>query len=112
MALNTAIDTFSAKKIDTKAEDLSEIISEEEKSELDTAIMKNSSIDEISVSPIEIHTDRPAKKKFVIKKNEVSQKVNNFVSPIVQPKKTQVEAIKSFIFPSSIRAIGSKVSEP
>merc|ERR1739845_299945 len=114
MAMNTQVDTASTKKIskiEPKTEDFSEKRSSEE---LDAAIMNNCSIDEIEMaSPVEVRTDRPTKKKFVIKSNE-SQKVNNFVSPIV-PKKVpaeRAEQIKNFIFPSSIRAIGSKVNEP
>jgi len=101
MAMDTQVDKAATKKVEPIAEDVSS---------LDAAIMNNCSIDEIEIAPVEVRTDRPAKKKFVIKSNE-SQ---NLLTPIV-PKKVpaeRAEQIKNYIFPSSIRAIGSKVNEP
>lgn len=113
MALNTQIDTKPSKTVGTLN------FPSIEECDLEAQIENNCSIDEISPIDLKKPTTKPVKKNFVIKKTNPQREKSakkaseKFKTPQIGAKKTIVrEDTKSYVFPSSISAISSKVSEP
>jgi len=113
MALRTQIDVQKAvDKVKTNN------FLSDDKSDLDSLqIDNNCSID--NISPIDVEEpvqNQPAKKSFVIKtQKELSstKKAPKFHTPLVKAKSLgNKEQTKSYIYPSSINNLSSKVSEP
>lgn len=113
MALNTQIDAKPSKTVGTLN------FPRIEEHDLEAQIENNCSIDDIS--PIDLKSKtKTTKKNFVIKstqqqkgsKNSTVNISDKFRTPQIRAKASIKENAKSYVFPSSISAISSKVSEP